>query len=188
MKDKALIYEVRKRLSVLEREHETMERDIESTRGFLAMLERNLANEMREGGYRTHAALVGDFVVDLLASYRFMHRRDLFERARIAGLFFGDEKDAEKQLASFSAMLSKESRVKSSGKMDGVWMLSSTDSVKQLSSGDVARKIFDGHGCPAPSLFNRKKEDPIVPFGHGHGHGSAVENGSLPTGGILGIK
>lgn len=121
MKDRALLAEIRKRLALLERQQENLNRDVEAVKGVLAMLEWNIANEMNGPGYRTHAELVGDFVVELLSVHGRLHRKELFEKAKEGELYFGDEKVDERRLASFSAILSKDTRLVPSGKNDGIW-------------------------------------------------------------------
>ena len=46
MHDKALITEVRKRVSILEIKYEVLIKDLEVARGFLAMLERESMDDM----------------------------------------------------------------------------------------------------------------------------------------------
>ena len=155
MKDRAFLVEIRKRLAVLEKQQETLNRDVESVRGVLAMLERNIANEMQGPGYRTHADLVGDFVVELLSVHGQLHRKALFEKAREGGLFFGDDKEADRQLAGFSAILSKDTRVVSSGKKDGMWKLSTSElSDLYCSGGAVPESGRYSESSFGASMFN----------------------------------
>ena len=77
MHDKALITEVRKRVSILEIKYEVLIKDLEVARGFLAMLERESMDDIVQQGPRTHAEIVGSAIADMLSRRPWMHRTDI---------------------------------------------------------------------------------------------------------------
>jgi len=123
MKDKVLITEVRKRVSLLESKYETLTKDLESARGFLAMLERELVNATQSFGDRTHTDIIADIVVDILSHHQDMHRSRILKSILDRGVHVGSDEDSQKQLAGLSSLLSKDTRFISVNGKNGYWAL-----------------------------------------------------------------
>ena len=123
MKDKMLIEEVRKRVSLLESKYETMKKDLESARGFLAMLEREAVNTAQSVGDRTHVDIVADIVVDILSHSQETHRSRILETVLERGVHIGNDDNPQRQLAGLSSIMSKDPRIKPTEGKGGYWSL-----------------------------------------------------------------
>lgn len=123
MKDKTLINEVRKRLSQLESRYETIAKDLESTRGFLAMLEREAVNAAQSVGDRTHADIVADIVVEILSHSQAMHRGHILKAVLERGVHIGNDDSPQRQLAALSSIMSKDTRIEPLKGRSGFWSL-----------------------------------------------------------------
>lgn len=123
MKDKTLINEVRKRVSLLEIQYETTTKDLESARGFLAMLEREAVNAMQALGDRTHTDIVADTVVDILSHSQKMHRKHILEEVIERGVHIGNDGNQARQLAGLSSIMSKDTRLEPVEGKGGYWSL-----------------------------------------------------------------
>lgn len=124
MKDKTLIDEVRKKVAMLEGKHEMIANDLEAARGFLAMLERELANSLRTSTDQSHTDFIADIIVDLLSRSRNMHRTRILEAVLAKGVHIGNDGNRKRQLATLSSIMSKDVRFKPIDGKNGHWGLS----------------------------------------------------------------
>ena len=121
MHKNALVAEVRKRLTILEIKYEVMGKDLESTRGFLAMLERESVDDTVHQEPRTHAEIVGSAIADMLSRHPWMHRRDILSELLERGIHVGNEHEPRKQLAGLSSILSSDPRFTPVAARLGCW-------------------------------------------------------------------
>ena len=104
MSNKTFINEVRQRVSMLESKYEAIARDLESARGFLAILERETVAIPRSQRHPTHADLVGDAIFDILSQHTDMHRMDVLQTILKRGVHIGYDGNPQKQLAGLSSI------------------------------------------------------------------------------------
>ena len=123
MKDEMLVNEVRKKVAMLESKHETVTKDLDAARGFLAMLERESVNAAHSTGKQTHSDLVAESIVDALSRHGVMHRKDILNDLMDRGVHVGYDHNRQKQLAGLSSILSKDARFKSVTGKNGYWSL-----------------------------------------------------------------
>lgn len=123
MKNKELISEVRRMVSMLESRHDEVERDLNSARGFLAMLERESVNRPHSSRSPTHADQVGDIIYEILAQNSEMHRKQILEVVLGKGVHIGNDDNPQKQLAGLSSILSKDTRFSPVEGRNGFWSL-----------------------------------------------------------------
>lgn len=156
MKSRALVNEVRKRVSELESKYETIAKDLEIARGFLAMVERESENGVRTPESRTHTDIVGDTVMEILSHHPVMHRKRILGDVLERGVHIGFDQNPQKQLAGLSSILSRDPRFKPAEGKNGYWRLA-TPSVPELSESNsdsddtskVSRPVST-HAAPIP--------------------------------------
>ncbi len=136
MQDKALINEVRKRLTLLENEYEVLGKDLESTRGFLAMLERKSVNAAGTQKPGTHADIIGNIAADMLSRLPVIHRRELLDEVLARDVHVGSDGDSRKQMASLSSILSRDSRFTPIRERPGYWRLAIPIDEMEVESDD----------------------------------------------------
>lgn len=166
MKDKALINEVRKRVSLLENKYETITKDLESARGFLAMLEREVVNAAQSHGDRTHTDIVADIVVDILSGKEKMHRTRILEAILERGVHIGNDDNPQKQLAGLSSILSKDTRLRPAKGKSGYWSLAkpldhelSEDKSDSENSSQVFRHIVNSRASEEKDVLMECDEE-----------------------------
>ena len=120
MRDRALINEVRKRVATLEGKYEMIAKDLESARGFLAMLEREFVNDIGPRVPQTQAEILGNAIAEILADGKRLHRKDIRDALMETEIYFGNYDNERKQLAALSSVMSSDPRFLPS---DGKWML-----------------------------------------------------------------
>ena len=123
MKSNELINEVRRRVSTLESKHKEIERDLNSARGFLALLERESVNRPQSPRNPTHADQVGDIISDILSHHSEMHRKQILKIVLERGVHVGNDDNPQKQLAGLSSILSRDTRFNPVEGRNGYWSL-----------------------------------------------------------------
>lgn len=137
MRDRTLINEVRKKVSALEGQYEMVAKDLESARGFLAMLERELVSDIDTREPRTQAESVGSAIVEILSGGKRLHRKEIRDALLRNDLYIGNYDNERKQLAALSSIMSSDPRFIP---IDGKWMLvERTDDVD--ASVDLAQSM-----------------------------------------------
>lgn len=122
MRDKAFINEVRKKVSQLEKRHKCTEKELESARIFLAMLEKDYMHaETVDDG--TLAGSVAAVAIDVLAGKTDAHRKEILGAVLEKGIVLGNDNDQRRQLMSISSILSRDGRVKPTEGKNGHWSL-----------------------------------------------------------------
>ena len=169
MHDKALITEVRKRLSVLEMKYEIAARDLEATRGFLAMLERGYPNNVVSQTPRTQAEIVGDAIADILSIKGSLHRMDILAWLVEKGVYIGNDQEPRKQLAGLSSIMSSDPQFKPVAGRPGFWTLvtsiddESPEPVEDTDDIDKIPHMFNGIGdARSNQPQNVQYQDPIA--------------------------
>ena len=133
MRDRTLINEVRKKVVALEGEYAIITKDLESARGFLDMLERELVNDISPKSPQSQAGLWGDAIAEILAGGKRLHRKDIRNALEETDLYIGNYDNERKQLAALSSVMSSDSRFVP---IDGKWML-----VESPDNVDVPTKL-----------------------------------------------
>lgn len=134
MQKKTLINEVRRKVDLLESKYEVIVRDLEFSRGFLSMLERELTEDDISQGKSTHAEHVGTIVADVLSRNPDMHRKDILKAILNRGIHIGYDDNSQKQLAMLSSILSRDTRFKPVSGKNGYWSLKTNTSLELLES------------------------------------------------------
>ena len=158
MQDKVFINEVRKRVSLLENKYATIVKDLDSARGFLAMLERESLRSTDPAMPRTHAEIVGDAVADMLSRNEYLHRSEILQFLLDKGIYVGRTNDARKQLAGISSLLSRDQRFKpykSPDGQSGYWELASSNdatNAKHNDESDDSTPLFSDFRAESSTL------------------------------------
>ena len=193
MKDGVLVNEVRKKVSTLESKYETVARDLEAARVFLAMLERDLANDTHPTGNRNHVELVGDCVLDLLSLHKDMHRKDLLNHLMEKGIHIGYDHNRDKQLAGLSTILSKDARFKPVKEKNGYWTLTTLIDSELSMAKFPANDVLPSASIPVPTAPEVPRADLLASASMPHGltslpdekreQYSGIKNGIKPPSG-----
>ena len=122
MSDITLRVEVEKRIVVLEAQYEMIQKDLEVARNFLAILDREtfgVGIPIKKPS--THAEIVEEAVIDILAGVKSMHRQDILDGVLSKRIHIGNDHDNRKQLATLSSILSRSPHFIPTG--NGHWVL-----------------------------------------------------------------
>ena len=193
MKEGVLVNEVRKKVSTLESKYETVARDLEAARVFLAMLERDLANDTHPMGNRNHVEFVGDCVLDLLSLHKYMHRKDLLNHLMEEGIHIGYDHNRDKQLAGLSTILSKDARFKPVKGENGYWTLTTLTDSELSMARFPTNDVLPSESIPVPTASKGPLTDLLASESIAHGptsfpdekreQNSGIKNGIKPPDG-----
>lgn len=122
MRDKAFINEVRKKVAQLESKHKCTEKELESARAFLAMLEKDYLLDDSPNDGTLHGSVVTT-AIEVLAGKPDAHREEILGAVLEKGIVLGNDNDKRRQLMSVSSILSRDGRIKPTEGKNGHWSL-----------------------------------------------------------------